>query len=78
MPPIDGKPMILYISTTTSALGALLAHNYHDEIERAIYYINHTLIGYELNYTTIEWAFLVVVFTAQKLRHYMLNHKKNW
>ena len=42
--------------------------------ERAIYYINYTLVTYKLNYTYIEKAYLVVVFASQKLRHYMLMH----
>lgn len=75
MSPIHGKPLILYISTTSSVLGALLAQNDHEGRERAIYYIGRTLIGYELNYTYIECACLTVVFAAQKLRNYMLNHQ---
>ena len=67
MPPILGKSLILYISTTTSSIGALLAQS--DEIgkERAIYYISQTLVAYEINYTSIEKACLVVVFASQKL-----------
>lgn len=42
--------------------------------EKAIYYLSRTLVGYELNYTAIERACLVVVFCTQKLHHYMLNH----
>ena len=42
--------------------------------ERAIYYINHTLVSYDLNYTSIEKAYLAVVFASQKFRHYMLAH----
>ena len=39
-----------------------------------IYYICRTLVAYELNYTSIEKACLVVVFDSQKFRHYMLAH----
>ena len=69
MPPSQGKPLILYISATTNYLGALLAQQ--DELgkERAIYYISHTLVQYELNYTYIEKACLAIVFASQKLRH---------
>ena len=42
--------------------------------ERAIYYISHTLVQYELNYTCIEKAYLVVVFASKKLRNYVLAH----
>lgn len=40
-----------------------------------ILYQHLTLVGYELNYTPIERACLVVIFASQKLQHYMLNHK---
>ena len=66
--------MILYISATSVALGALLAQLDDNGNEQAIYYLSRTLVGYELNYTTIEKACLAVVFCTQKLRHYMLNH----
>lgn len=75
MPPILNKPLILYISATSAALGSLLAH--HDETgkERAIYYISSTLVGYKMNYSPIEKACLAVVFTSQKFRHYILSHQ---
>lgn len=75
MPPIEGKPFILYMSTTTTTLGALLAQHNEERKERAIYYISRSLVGYELNQTTIEHTCLVFVFSTQKLRHYMLNHE---
>lgn len=31
-------------------------------------------MGYELNYTPIEKAFLAIVFSTQKLCHYTLSH----
>lgn len=37
--------------------------------ERSIYYIIHTLVSYELNYSS-----MVVVFSTQKLHRYMLSH----
>ena len=74
MPPIKGKPLILYISATTNYLGALLAQQYDMGKEREIYYISRTLVSYELNYASFEKACLVVVFASQKLIHYMLAH----
>lgn len=75
MPPIQGKPLLLYISTTKTTLGALLAQQAHDGEERVIYYISRTLVGYELNYTSIKRVCLDVIFCLQKLHHYMLTHK---
>ena len=74
MPPIAGKPLILYISVTDAALGALLAQEDQNNKERAIYYISRTLVSYETKYSVIEKACVAVVFASQKLRHYMLAH----
>ena len=67
MPNIPRKPLILYISMTKSSLRALLAQLDEHGKERAIYYISHTLVSYEVNYTSIEKYFLVVVFDSQNL-----------
>jgi len=67
MPPIQGKPLILYISATPTALGALLAQQDYENKERAVYYISRTLVGYELQYSQVERSCLVVVFASQKL-----------
>lgn len=75
MPPIDGKPFVLYISATSSILRALLTHHNYSRKERDIYYISHTLVGYELNYTPMERACLIVIFVTQKLWHYMQSHQ---
>jgi len=62
MPPIQGKPLLLYISTTPTALGSLLTQQIYDGKEQAIYYISRTLVGYELQYMPIERACLAIVF----------------
>ena len=67
MPPIPGKPLILYISATVASLGSLLAQSDETGKERAIYYISRTLVSYEMNYTSIEKSYLAVVFASQKL-----------
>lgn len=72
---MHGKPLLLYIDATNSSLSALLAQHDEKGKERVVYYINRTLIGYELNCTPIERAYLVVVFVSQKLRRYMVSHK---
>lgn len=35
----------------------------------------HTLVGYELNYTPTEHMCIAIVFSSQKLYHYMPTHK---
>ena len=74
MPPIYGKPLILYILATETSFGILLAQEDNNNKERAIYYLSCTLISYEMNYSIIEKDFLVVFFTSQNLRNYMLAH----
>lgn len=74
MPPIQDKSLILYISATNTSLGTLLAQHDENNKKKVIYYISRTLVSYETNYSIIEKAYLAVVFTSQKLRHYMLAH----
>ena len=64
MPPIAGKPLILYISTIYMALGALLAQEDQNNKEHAIYYISRTLVSYKAKYPVIEKACLTVVFAS--------------
>lgn len=74
MPPIPGKPLIFYISSTYSSSGALLTKSDENGNECVIYYVSHSLVAYEINYRNIEKYCLTVVFSSQKLRHYMLSH----
>lgn len=70
-----GRPLLLHVSITETALGAVLAQ--HDDTrqkERAIYYLSKSLLDYETRYTQIEKRCLAVVWATKKLRHYMLSH----
>jgi hypothetical protein len=71
--PIKGKPLILYTTAMSTSLGALLAQNNNDDKEMSLYYLSRTL-GTDCNYPDIEKICLSLVFAAQKLRHYMLEH----
>lgn len=75
VPLVSHKPLFLYISLTDKSIGALLAQENDQGKEGAISYISHTLVNYELNYSFIEKACLAIVFTSQKLCHYLLTHK---
>jgi hypothetical protein len=72
--PIKGKPLILYTAAMPTSLGALLAQNNNDGKEMSPYYLSHTLLGAECNYPDIEKICLSLVFAAQKLHHYMIEH----
>lgn len=68
MPPIVERPLLLYIATTEICLGDLLAQEDSEGNEQVVYYIKRTLTRYEINYTFIEKACLIVVFSTQQLR----------
>lgn len=72
--PVKGRPLILYTAAMPTSLGALLAQNNDDGKKTALYYLSRTLVGAECNYSDVEKIYLALVFAAQKLRHYMLEH----
>ena len=43
-------------------------------MERAIYYLRKKMLDYETRYTTLEKAWLALVWATKKLRHYLLAH----
>jgi hypothetical protein len=73
LPPISGKPLVLYLTITEAAMGCVLGQ--HDETERkerAIYYLSKKLTECESRYTEIERLYCALVWAAKRLRHYML------
>lgn len=64
MYPTPGKPLFIYISSTSIALGVLISHHDENGKEGEVYYIVHTLVGYEINYSPIEKECLEVVFNS--------------
>ncbi|XP_056688386.1 uncharacterized protein [Spinacia oleracea] len=52
-PAILGAPLRLYLTTTNSAVGAMLAQEIDDK-ENAVYYISKKLLEYETRYTQLE------------------------
>jgi len=69
--PILGKPLLLYIAVQERSLGALCAQENFEGKEKALYYLSRTLVWAELNYSPIKKMCLALIFTVQKLRHYM-------
>ena len=54
------------------SLGALLTQNNDQGYEQAIYYLNKTMIGAKYRYNPFEKECLTLVFTVQKIRHYLV------
>ncbi|XP_026430549.1 uncharacterized protein LOC113327588 [Papaver somniferum] len=75
VPPVPGKPLLLYLSVTDSSMGEVLGQYDEDgKKEQAIYYISKTLSGYESKYSTLEKTCLALIWATQRLRHYMVSH----
>ena len=74
MASITGKSLILYVVALEHSLGALLAQNNEEGKENALYYLSRTLVGAEHHYSPMEKVCLALIFTVQKLRHYLLTH----
>ena len=76
VPPVPKKPLLLYLTTTDTAMTALLAQ-YLEETrkENAIYYIYKKMLPYKENYSLLEKTYVALVWATCKLRHYMLAYK---
>ena len=69
--PVPGKPLILYIAAQEKSLGALCVQKTEEGNEIGLYYLSRTLVGAELKYSPIEKIYLSLIFSIQKLRHFM-------
>ena len=74
MPPQKDLPLSLYLTTTDTAMGPMLAQTV-DQEERAVYYISKKFQGYEIKYSLLEKRCLALVWATKKLRHYLLSHQ---
>ena len=76
VPPVPEKPLLLYLTTTDTAIGALLAQYLKEtRKENAIYYISKNMLPYEEKYSPLEKTRVALVQATYKLRHYMLAFK---
>ena len=72
-PPVPGRPLLLYLSTTETSMGCVLGQ--HDDTgrrEQAIYYLSKKLTDCESRYSPLEKTCLALVWATQRLRHYRL------
>ena len=76
VPPAPENPLLLYLTTTDTTIGALLAQ-YLEETrkENAINYISKKMLPYEEKYLPLEKKCVALVWVTHKLRHYMLAFK---
>ena len=66
VPPMHGKPLLLYLSIIEYAVGSMLAQENDDKNERAVYYLSKRFHDYETRYTPIEKSCFDLVWTIQK------------
>ena len=66
---------MIYLGTTTNAIGALLTPEDEKVKEKPIYYVSRQLHDIEKQYPASELACLTLVYASQRLCHYFLSHK---
>ncbi|XP_019198930.1 PREDICTED: uncharacterized protein LOC109192688 [Ipomoea nil] len=72
--PVHGRPLILYISTQDSFVGALLAQENDKGKENALYYLSKMMTPNELKYSPTEKLCLALMLAIKKLKHYFEAH----
>jgi len=72
IPPQQGKPFKLYLSTDGMVIGLALIKEFEGK-ERVIYYLSRRLVDAEMRYSAIEKLCLCSYFSCIKLRHYLLS-----
>ena len=74
VPPMLGRPLLLYLSVLDIALGCMLAQLDDSSRERTIYYLSKRMLEYETRYIMIECFYLALVWATRRLRHYMTEY----
>nr|XP_023903294.1 uncharacterized protein LOC112015163 [Quercus suber] len=77
VPSVLKKPLLLYLTTIDTTMGALLAQYLEEsEKENAIYYISKKMLLSDKKYSPLEKTCVALVWATRKLRHHMLVYKK--
>jgi len=72
IPPQQGKPFRLYLSTNGMVIGSALIHEFEGK-KHVIYYLSRRLVDAETRYLAIQKLCLCLYFSCIKLRHYLLS-----
>ena len=72
IPPQQGKPFRLYLSTDGMVIGSPLIQKFEGK-DRVIYYLSRRLIDAETRYSAIKKLCLCLYFSCIKLRDYLLS-----
>jgi len=71
IPPQQGKPFRLYLSTDDMVIGSALIQEFEGK-EHVIYYLSTRLVDAKTRYSAIE-KLCLCYFSCVKLRHYLLS-----
>ena len=75
VPPVAGRPLILYLTVHEKSMGCVLGQQ--DETgkkEQDVYYLSKKFTEYESKYSSVEKLCCALAWTAWRLRQYMLYH----
>ena len=72
MPPLRGRLLKLYLSTTKEFIGCLMTQNNAEGREQTVYYLSRVLNYIKTRYTPIKKLCLSLYFACRKLRHYLI------
>ncbi|XP_050897104.1 uncharacterized protein LOC127103913 [Lathyrus oleraceus] len=75
MPPVPGKPLIMYLTFLEGSMECVLGQ--HDETgikEHVIYYLSKKFTDHESRYSMLEKTSYALAWDAKRLRQYMLTH----
>ncbi|KAA0048340.1 uncharacterized protein E6C27_scaffold264G00550 [Cucumis melo var. makuwa] len=74
IPPAPRQPLILYLTVLESSMGGVLGQHDLSRKEHVIYYLSKNFTDYESRYSMLERTCCALVWTAHRLRQYMLYH----
>ena len=73
--PIHKKPLLLYLASSPSAIGALITQEDGSGIKQPVYYISCALRDTETRYPRAKRVCLAIIYVSQRLHHYLLAYK---
>ena len=75
MPPVKGRPLILYLTVLGNSMGCVLGqHDESGQKEHAIYYLSKKFTDCDTRYSLLEKTCYALAWAAHQLRQYMLTH----
>ena len=69
MPPVPGRPLILYMTILDESMGCMLGQNYESgKRECTVYYLSKKFTACEMNYSLLERTCCALVWASHRLR----------